>query len=120
MPEITGSSVAAVGGLTLFGVATGLDPVLIVAGLTGSFFSYYFMDPLPLARRISGAFFAALGSAWGAPVLVAALTSVSWWPAAVATGALSPLVALTIGFLTNPVIAPGSIQIARRKVEEAA
>lgn len=122
MPELTTCvhAGAAAGGLTVFCSATGLDPVLVIAGLAGGFFSYYFMDPLQLPRRIYGALFASLGAGWGAPVLAAGLASFSWWPEAVSGHALQPIVALCLGFLVNPVIAPKSIQVANRRAEEMA
>mgnify|MGYP001210686663 CR=1 FL=1 len=113
-------TISAGSGMILLGVATGLDPVLLIAGLAGGFASYLFMDPQPWPRRLLGASFAGLAGGWGSPVAAATLAGFGWWPTGITASQVAPLLALVGGLLTIPVLAPQSIAIARRRVEEVA
>ncbi|UCV02295.1 hypothetical protein [Dechloromonas denitrificans] len=122
MPEPTSATVVGLtaAGLSLFGVATGLHPMLLVAGFAGGWwFNSYGEPPLPLVRRLSSGLIAALVAAWTTPPLIAWLTSLSLWPATVEPTVAGFPCALALGFLTHKVLGPALLKIAAKKVEEA-
>lgn len=118
MADPTASAVAlTAAGLSVFGLATGIDPVLLVIGLAGGYSSLSYQPVQSLSRRITSMVMAALASAWGAPVLVAAVVGQPFVPTAVTGELLRYPTALMIGFLAQTVIAPGLMALVKRKME---
>lgn len=107
------------GGLTLFGIATGLHPEWLVAGFLGCWWYNSYLPELPLIKRTTSSLLAALVAAWTTPPLVAWLSSMSWFPAPAIASVGFP-VALAIGFLTHKVIGPQLLKLAERKAEDLA
>lgn len=122
MPEPTSAAAAALtaAGLTLFGVATGIHPMLLVAGFVGGWWFNSYGTPLPLRQRISSGLIAALVAAWTTPPILAWVTSFSAWPPTVPPPLAGFPCALAIGFLTHKVLGPALLKIAEKKVEEVA
>ncbi len=60
-------------GLTIFGIATGLHPPLLIAGLAGGLWALFYGAPQPLIRRCLSVVMAALVSAWVSPVVASSL-----------------------------------------------
>ncbi len=124
MPEPTSSTVAVgltAGGLTVFGLVTGLHPMLLLAGLAGGWWALsYQMAPMPLLRRITALGISSLSAAWITPPAVAAIVSGGW----LGTGATGHLlqfpVALIVGLLAHAAIGPALMKLTARKIEEAA
>lgn len=112
--------VSAAAGLTIFGVATGLDPGLLLAGLAGGLWSLRYLEPMSTWRRATTSALSALVGAWGAPVAVTFITAFSVWPKDGPAHALRLLVALGLGLLAHTVIGPVLIKVGRRKAEEVA
>jgi fructose-specific phosphotransferase system IIC component len=110
----------ATGGLTLFGLATGLHPMLLVAGFVGCWWYNSYLDQMTLGQRIASGFIAALVSGWLTPPIVTWLTGLSWWPDTVPALTAGFPAALAIGFLTHKVIGPQLLRIAQKKAEEIA
>lgn len=107
-------------GLTLFGVATGLDPMLLVAGFVGCWWYNTYLQTITLGQRISSGVIAALVGAWLTPPVIAWLTSLSWWPATVHAPLVGWPFALAVGFLTHKVIGPTLLRTAQKKAEDIA
>lgn len=109
------------GGLVIFGIVTGLDPMLLVAGFIGCWwYNSYLVPPLPIVQRLTSALIAAIVAAWTTPPVVAWATGATWWPGHVPKLSIAFPAALAIGFLTHKVIGPGLLRIAQRKIEDAA
>lgn len=124
MPEPT-STVAAVavtaGGLTLFGVVTGLHPALLLAGLAGGWWALSYQSaPMPLPRRVSVLAISSLMAAWITPPVVAATIN-SGMLGANMTGELIqyPGAALA-GLLAHAVLGPFLMRFAAQKANEVA
>jgi hypothetical protein len=98
--------VAAGAGLTLFGVATGLQPLLLLAGLAGGLVSQIYLPPMPPFKRAVLAAFAALVATWfapaGASIAAAWLASLfDWWPRAVTAEVIQYPIALVLGVVSH-------------------
>lgn len=105
-------------GLTVFGVATGLNPSLLIAGLAGGFWSLSYIPPMPAWKRLTTAALAALLAGWATPAIVAAVTSMSAWPSAVTHDIVQYPVAVAFGLLAHTVIGPTMLKFATRRAEE--
>lgn len=110
----------ATGGLTLFGVVTGLHPMLLVAGFVGCWWYNSYLGELTLRQRIGSAILAAFVAAWLTPPSIAWVTSLAWWPPSVPALTAGFPCALAFGFLTHRVIGPQLLRVAQKKAEEIA
>ena len=124
MPEPTSSTIAVgltAGGLTLFGIATGLHPMLLLAGLAGGWWALsYQTAPMPLVRRITALGVSSLAAAWITPPAVAATVGQGWLGPA-ATGELLQFpAALIVGLLAHAALGPALMKLTTRKIENAA
>ena len=124
MPEPTTSSAAAfavtASGLSIFGILTGIHPMLLVAGFVGGWWFNSYGPAMPMGQRLSSGLLAALVATWSAPPIIAWLTSADWWPAAVPAAVFSFPAALVIGFLTHKVVGPTLLRLAQKKADEIA
>jgi fructose-specific phosphotransferase system IIC component len=110
----------ATGGLTAFGLVTGLHPMLLVAGFIGCWWYNSYLGELSFSRRISSAIIAGLVAAWLTPPVITWLTGLDWWPHTVTAVIAGFPCALAIGFLTHKVIGPALLRTAQKKVEDLA
>lgn len=120
MSEPVAPALFATGGITVFGLVTGLHPMLLVAGFLGCWWYNTYGRPLPLGKRIGSAMLAAFVAAWTTPPVVAWVTSLAWWPPAVPALIVGFPVALALGFLTHRVLGPKLLAIAEKKAEDLA
>ncbi|OYD53269.1 hypothetical protein CGK74_13725 [Thauera propionica] len=107
-------------GITLFGVATGLDPVLLFAGAGGGWWAMTYQPVLGALDRLSRIGISALVGGWGSPLAVGYAAGAGWLPEAVPQQAAGFPVALGIGLLAVDVIGRGVLRLAQRKAEEIA
>lgn len=119
-PASSAIVIAGAAGLTIFGVATGLSPALLIAGMAGGFWALSYMPPMPAGKRITTAALSALLAGWATPAIVAAITSMSAWPSAVTHDIVQFPVAIAFGMLSHTVIGPAMLKFASRKIEEVA
>lgn len=121
MPEPTSSLAATVTatGLTLFGVATGLHPSILLAGLAGGLWALSYQEPSPAWRRIAVTVMAAVIAGYLTPAVAAGVTSISAWPNAVTRDLVQLPIAVLIGLLAHRVLGPALLRIAEQKIEEA-
>lgn len=119
-PASSAAVIAGATGLTIFGVATGLNAAILIAGLAGGFWALSYMPPMPVWKRITTAALSALLSGWSTPAIVAAITSNGVWPSAVTGDLVQFPVAIAFGMLSHTVIGPAMLKVATRKIEEAA
>ena len=108
------------GGLTLFGVATGLHPMLLVAGFVGCWWYNTYLPELTIGKRLTSSLIAALFAAWLAPPVLDWVTGLDWWPPSVPAITVGFPLAFVIGFLTHRVIGPQLLRIAEKKAEDIA
>lgn len=121
MSEPVAPALYATGGITVFGLITGLHPMLIVAGFVGCWwYNSYGKKPMALGQRLGSATIAGLVAAWTTPPVVAWITSTPWWPPAVPALIVGFPIALTLGFLTHRVLGPKLIAVAEKKAEDLA
>jgi hypothetical protein len=125
MPEPTASTVAAVslsaGGLTIFGIATGLHPMLLLAGLAGGWWALsYQAEPMPLLRRVTALSISALSAGWITPPAVAATVSAGWLGPQTTGELLQFPGALIVGLLAHAAIGPALMKFTTKKIEGAA
>jgi len=106
--------------LTAAMAASGLDPVLLFAGLAGGWWSLsYIQEPMPWHRRLWLAVISSLSGAWlGAfvapPLAALAAHTWNWWPPEAGGQTMRISVALIIGLLAHRQIGPLLIRRAAR------
>lgn len=125
MPEPTASTASALaltaGGLTVFGMATGLHPMLLLAGLGGGWWALSYLEaPMPALRRISTLGISALAAAWITPPAVAGVIGAGWLGPHATGEVLQYPVAMFVGLLAHSVLGPALMKLAQRKIEGAA
>lgn len=106
---LTASATAA--GLVVAGVATGLQPELLVAGAAGGWWAMSYQEPLPALKRGTRIVLSALVAAWSTP-LAASFVDLP--------GRMHLLqfpVALLIGLVTIDVMGLGVLSMVRRFIE---
>lgn len=115
-PGISGGLVVAAG-LTVFGVKTGLDPAVLIAGLAGGLWAQSYQPPCPLWQRLALTILASLLAGYLAPP-IAALSAVSDTVRGVFTMATLQLpVAVLVGLTSHRVLGPAVMRFAAKKVE---
>lgn len=121
MTEPTSSVVALIAtsaGITIFGIATGLNPAILLAGLAGGWWALSYQDPLPVMRRVTVTMMSAIVAGYLTPAVVAGVTALSAWPQAVTNDLIQFPVAVVIGLLAHRVLGPSILRIAAKKAEE--
>lgn len=105
-------------GLTLFGLHTGLDPTLLIAGLAGALMELSYGEPRAPWRRFTGTISASLLAGYLTPAAVAIVRVKSLMPEGVTEDVIMPAAAATIGFLSYRVIGPAILRIANKFATE--
>lgn len=104
------------GGITIFGIATGLHPALLLAGAAGGWWAMSYQSATSVLGRMHRIVISALVAAWGAP----ALSMLGWMPEAIPDQVLQLVLALIIGLTTIDVLGRGLMALARRKLNAEA
>lgn len=106
--------------LTTALAASGLDPVLLFAGLCGGYWSLiYIEEPIPLTRRLSLSALSSLIGAWAAnwgaaPLAALAASWWKWWPPEAGGKGMAIMIALSVGLLAHRYIGPALMRRAAR------
>ena len=112
----TAAVIASALGLTVFGVATGLHPSLLIAGLAGGLWALFYGEPQPLLKRCLSAVMSALVAGWLAPAVTYGMQELPFAPKVLPLDVLQFPVALLIGFLAMAIVGPGLMpRIVRRR-----
>ncbi len=98
MPDIAPPVVTPLG-LVVLGVATGLDPLLMVAGGAGAMWAQFYLPEMALARRVISIILGAMVAAWVSPAVAIVLPSLPGWPAGLAPDVVILPAAITSGLL---------------------
>ena len=108
-------------GLTFFGVATGLDPALLIAGFAGGVWAQIYHPPMAIWRRLPLMILASIIAGYLAPATAAAtaaaVISISDKEIFNFTTLQLPS-AVLIGLTTHKVLGPGIMRLATKKAEE--
>lgn len=120
-PVTTSSAAMGVtaGGITVLGIATGLQPALMLAGAWGGWWAMSYQPPLSLSARLSRIFISAVAAGWLAPGAIAFAHDKAWLPAAIPAENLHFPAALLTGLLAVDVIGRGMLKLARGKARLA-
>ena len=121
MAELASSTLfaaSAAAGLTVFGVSTGLQPAILLAGLAGGLWASTYSSPASPIKRAAVTVLSAVLSGYLTPSFAAALTSFSGWPEAVTCDLAKLPIAVVIGLLAHRVLGPALLKFAQKKAEE--
>ena len=102
-------------GITLFGVATGIDPVLLFAGAAGGWWAMTYQPVLGVANRLSRIAISALAAAGGTPLAIAYAAQGEHLQYGVPESLVGFPVAMGIGLLAVDVIGRSVIRRAKQK-----
>ncbi len=108
-----------VAGITLFGIATGLQPPMLLAGFFGGMWALSYQPPSGLLGRGVSMIGSAMIAGYLAPVAAAVTASAAarllpWWPADITREAMQFPVAFCIGFLGISGFGRILLRLARR------
>lgn len=119
MAEPTSSAIVAAttAGLTLFGLATGLDQTVLLAGFAGGLWALSYQDPVPAAQRITFSITAAVVAGYLAPA-AAMGAMVFGGPVKTLDIVFIRGAAVLIGFLAHKVLGPIILRKSSEKIEE--
>ena len=118
-PSATGVSYSSSVGLVLFGIAIGLRPELMLAGLWGALWALSYSDPMPLYRRVTLAFLSSVLAGYGTPAVMVLIEHANLLQSDAAQQKLQYPVAVGVGFLAHRVLGPFLLRFAQKKANEA-
>lgn len=116
-PSITVAAVATTG-LTIFGVSTGLDPAVLIAGVAGGLWAQSYHPPASFWRRLALVVLAAILAGYLAPAFAAIAASSETIRGIFTLSALQLPIAVVIGLTSHRVLGPAFMRFAAKKVEE--
>lgn len=119
-PSATGVSYSSSVGLVLFGIAIGLRPELMLAGLWGAFWALSYADPMPLWRRAALSVTASVLAGYSTPAAMAILGSVHVLEGEGVHEKLQYPFAVGVGFLSHRILGPFLLRLAKKKADEVA
>lgn len=105
-------------GLAVFGIATGIRPELIIAGLIGCWWAISYQDPQPLSKRLAAYGVSAFAATWGAPPIAQGLPGMPWWPDGVTADLIVLPVALGLGLVAYKVLGPAIMKAVSQRLEQ--
>lgn len=116
-PSITAGAALATG-LTLLGVSTGLDPAVLIAGVSGGLWAQSYHPPTSIWRRLSLIALAAILAGYLAPVFTAFIAASPTVHDIIAYSALQLPIAVIVGLTSHRVLGPAFMRFASKKAEE--
>ena len=126
MPEPTSSATALIittastaAGLTICGVATGLHPNILIAGLFGGLWALSYQPPAGIVPRVLFMLGSSLVAGYVAPVAASVAASAAaslfpWWPRDITHEAIQYPVAFFTGFLALRWLGPALMRRAEK------
>lgn len=114
---ITGMVVTTTG-LTLFGVSTGLEPGVLIAGFAGAVWAQSYYPPTHWLKRIALTSMGSILAGYLAPSVAAVATSYEMVRNVSPAGTLQLPAAVIVGFLAHRVLGPALMRLARKKLED--
>jgi hypothetical protein len=104
------------GGITLLGVATGLQPELLLAGAAGGWWALTYAPPARALARINRISLSSTIAAWTAPPATAWAAGTLGLPDAMPAAGLQILIALGVGLIALDVLGRGLLGLARARL----
>ena len=99
-------------GLTVFGIATGMHPEFLVAGMVGAQWMFSYQPPQPILRRFSVTAISALIAAYLTPLAVAILRIKHFLPSEITQELVQMPVAVLIGLTSHRILGPALLRRA--------
>lgn len=109
------AGIAVATGLTIFGLSTGLDPAILIAGLAGGLWAQTYHPPASIWRRVALVALAAILAGYLAPAFAALAASSD-----TVRGVFTLPLAVLIGLTSHRVLGPAFMRFAAKKAEEFA
>lgn len=116
-PSVTVGTALATG-LTVFGVSTGLDPAVLIAGVAGGLWAQSYHPPTSIWRRLALICLAAILAGYLAPVATAFAASTDTIKGIITFSALQLPIAVLVGLTSHRVLGPAFMRLAAKKAEE--
>lgn len=104
------------GGITLLGVATGLQPELLLAGAAGGWWALTYAPPVKALARVNRITLSSAIAAWVSPPAAAWAAGTLGLPEAIPTAGLQILIALGVGLIALDVLGRGLLGLARARL----
>lgn len=115
--SVTTAALAATG-LTVFGVTTGLDPSLLIAGFAGGVWAQSYHPPIAWWRRLALTTLASILAGYLAPAAAMLAVSFEFTRQAFTIATLQLPLAVVIGLIAHRVLGPGLMRLGARKLED--
>jgi hypothetical protein len=109
---------ATAAGVTLFGVSTGLDPSLLIAGFAGGLWAQSYSPAAHWLHRLAATALAAILAGYVTPAAAAVLAASDTIKGALPGQMLQLPVAVLVGLLAQRVLGPAIMRLARKKSED--
>lgn len=107
-------------GITIFGIETGLDPAILIAGLAGGLWAQSYPMAASIWRRVSLMLLSAILAGYLAPAFAALAASSETIRGIFTLTALQLPAAVVIGLTSHRILGPALMRFATRKMEESA
>lgn len=122
MPEPSSAALVALttAGISILGIATGLHPELLLAGVVGSLWALSYSEPLPVWRRCAITAVTSVVAGYLTPATIALLRISAWIPAQLTQELVMPPAALLIGFLAHKVLGPAITRLGAKITDNQA
>lgn len=116
-PSVTVGTALATG-LTVFGVSTGLDPAVLIAGVAGGLWAQSYHPPTSIWRRLALICLAAILAGYLAPVATAIAATSETVRGIIPFSSLQLPIAVVVGLTAHRVLGPAFMRFAAKKAEE--
>lgn len=107
-------------GITLFGVSTGLEPAILIAGFAGAVWAQSYCPPTHWAKRVALTSLGAILAGYLAPAAAAVATSYELVRNVLPLAALQLPTAVVVGLLAHRVLGPAFMRLASKKLDDVA
>ena len=105
-------------GLTVFGVSTGLDPAVLIAGFAGGVWAQSYHPPMNIFQRVGVTLLASVIAGYLAPATASVVASLESVRGIFTVATLQLSVAVLVGLMTHKVIGPTLMKLATKKADE--
>jgi len=113
-PSASAAGLAATG-LTIFGVSTGLDPAILIAGFAGGVWAQSYHPPVAIWRRLLMTALASILAGYLTPAIAAGVAS---FDAMRNVEVLQLPIAVLVGLTSHRILGPAIMRFASKKIEE--